>query len=112
VKVSVSAVHDQSTCKDGKGSTINATATITVNGAAKNVVVQLWSEVGGFSKNVTLDFDKAGSQTVSYSLPAAGTNGIHAKATLAGGASDSSLATYGDHCPAAPKAEKEAPAGA
>ncbi|MGW4472207.1 hypothetical protein ACWENQ_21265 [Nonomuraea sp. NPDC004354] len=108
VKVSVSAVHDQTTCKGGKGSTINATATVTVNGAAKNVVVQLWSEVGGFSKNVTLDFDKAGSQTVSFSLPAAGTNGINAKATLAGVGSDSSLATYGDHCPAPAKADEKA----
>ncbi|MFE3448413.1 hypothetical protein ACFXJ8_05700 [Nonomuraea sp. NPDC059194] len=112
VKVSVSAVHDQSTCKDGKGSTINATATVTVNGAAKNVVVNLWSEVGGFGKNVTLDFDKAGSQTVSFSLPAAGTNGIHAKASLAGVGSDSSVATYGDHCPAPAAAEQSEKASA
>ncbi|MEU4722530.1 hypothetical protein AB0G06_23205 [Nonomuraea dietziae] len=112
VKVSVSAVHDQSTCKDGKGSTINATATITVNGAAKNVLVQLWSVAGGHTKDVSLDFDKAGSQTVSFSLPAAGSNGINAKASLPGVGSDSSLATFGDHCPAPAPASEKASSGA
>ncbi|MEU6999606.1 hypothetical protein [Nonomuraea sp. NPDC046570] len=99
VKVSLEAVTDQSTCKNGSGATMKVTATVTADGAAKGVVVQLWSEVGGFSHNATVDFAAAGTQTVSWSLPAKGTNGVHAKATLANGASSSDLRTYGDHCP-------------
>lgn len=99
VKVALDAVVDQSTCKDGKGATVNVTATVTVNGAAKNVSVLLSSEAGGLSKSASLNFDKAGSQTVTWQLTATGTNGATAKATLPGGASDSNLRTWGDHCP-------------
>lgn len=98
VKVGLDAKIDRSTCKDGKGATVNVTATVAVNGAAKNVTVQLWSEVGGFSKTASLDFAKAGSQTVTWSLTATGTNGVHAKATLANGTTDSNLRTFGDDC--------------
>jgi hypothetical protein len=99
VKTEITAVHDQSTCKDGKGSTINVTATVTANGSG-SVTYQLWSEVGGFSKSGTLSFADAGSQSVSLSLPASGTNGVKIKATLSNGASHDNLVTYGDHCPA------------